>query len=290
MEKETVKNSDNAHGGSLDIPANGDVKETVKYSDNGKTLVSYRGDASTFIIPDGVTEIGDRAFWDCDTLCSVTIPDSVTRIGHCAFSSCCALTSVRIPKGVREIGAAVFLGCDALTSVIVQPGNPFYDSRGGCNGIIRTADNTLVATCPATVIAEGVTTIGEFAFISSHATSIRIPDSVRCIEESAFDGCIHLATLILPERVTSIGEAAFTECRALTSIDIPGSVTDIGNEAFWATGLQEMRVHWAEPDRVTVGNLFKGTADAITLRVPAGTAEAYRRHPYFSRCGAIVEE
>ena len=37
------------------------------------------------IIPDTVTKIGDRAFYDCSALMPVTIPESVTEIGEYVF-------------------------------------------------------------------------------------------------------------------------------------------------------------------------------------------------------------
>ena len=50
------------------------------------------------IIEDGITRIGSRAFWTCDSLTSVTIPESVTDIGQFAFSGCSSLKSVTIDR------------------------------------------------------------------------------------------------------------------------------------------------------------------------------------------------
>ena len=62
-----------------------------------------------------VTIIGDRAFYDCDSLTSVVIPDSVTIIGDSAFRDCDSLTSVVIPDSVTSIAYYAFHGCDSLT-------------------------------------------------------------------------------------------------------------------------------------------------------------------------------
>lgn len=71
----------------------------VRQVGNGDPLVFDSGDTSvaSITIPNGVTRIGDRAFYFCRRLASITIPDSVTSIGHGAFSSCTNLTSVTIP-------------------------------------------------------------------------------------------------------------------------------------------------------------------------------------------------
>ena len=60
-------------------------------------------------ISDGVTEIGEKAFYWCG-LTNVTIPDSVKRIGDFAFSICSDLENVSLPRGVK-LGEGVFDDC-----------------------------------------------------------------------------------------------------------------------------------------------------------------------------------
>ena len=71
------------------------------------------------VIPNGVTSIGDHAFYDCSSLTSVTIPNSVTSIGSGAFFKCSKLTSVTIPNSVTSIGNGAFYGCSGLTSITI---------------------------------------------------------------------------------------------------------------------------------------------------------------------------
>ena len=58
-----------------------------------------------------VTSIGERAFYDCDGLSSITIPNSVTSIGEWAFWGCSGLTSITIPNSVTSIGSSAFQDC-----------------------------------------------------------------------------------------------------------------------------------------------------------------------------------
>ena len=84
--------------------------------DEALALVTAARDGA-LTIPEGVTSIGDAAFYGCTGLTSVTIPEGVTSIGDTAFCGCTGLTSVTIPEGVTRVGDAAFYGCTGLTSV-----------------------------------------------------------------------------------------------------------------------------------------------------------------------------
>ena len=77
-----------------------------------------------YTIPDSVTTIGGRVFYDCYSLTSVTIGDGVTTIGNGAFADCYSLTSVTIGDGVTTIGNSAFRFCSSLKSVYCKATTP----------------------------------------------------------------------------------------------------------------------------------------------------------------------
>ena len=87
------------------------VTSIVKDAFYGSNIVSIT-------IPDSVTSIGGRAFYNCSSLTSITIPDSVTSIEKNAFKNCSSLTSITIPDSVTSIGEYVFNGCSKLNEII----------------------------------------------------------------------------------------------------------------------------------------------------------------------------
>ncbi|MBR5131850.1 MAG: leucine-rich repeat protein, partial [Alistipes sp.] len=178
---------------------------------NGETISPYNFGYLTNTYEDGVgmlafdgskvTSIGYKAFYDCDSLTSVTIGNGVTSIGSSAFSGCTSLTSITIPDSVTSIGSSAFKNCDSLTSI---------------------------------TIPNSVTSIGYEAFYDCDSlTSITIPNSVTSIGYEAFYDCDSLTSITIPDSVTSIGSSAFYDCDSLTSVTIGNDVTSIGSYAFY---------------------------------------------------------
>ena len=221
----------------------------------------------TVTIEDGITSIGDCAFYGCSGLTELTLPNSVTSIGNFAFHGCRGLTELILPNSVTSIGNAAFFGCSGLTELIlpnsvtsigesafsgcsglekiaVESGNSCYDSRDNCNSIIDTETNTLIVGCKNSVIPNSVRSIGDYAFYGcSGMTELILPNSVRSIGDFAFHGCRGLTELILPNGITRIEESAFRGCSGLTELTLPSSVTRIGNYAFSdCSGLEKITV------------------------------------------------
>ena len=146
------------------------------------------------------TSIGEKAFFHCTYLTTVSIPNSIEIIRDAAFYNCEALTSINIPSSVSFIGKEVFYNCHGKLTI-------------NCNIPDTSSDNIP-------------------PYYKSLFSEIIIGDDVTSIGSRAFIGCSNLSSLTIGNNVTSIGDRAFANCSSLTSITIPNSVTTIGDYTF----------------------------------------------------------
>ena len=180
-------------------------------------------------IPDSVTSIGNRAFYNCSSLTSVTIPDSVTSIGDYAFSG---TKVVEVIDGIHYVDKCV-IDCDSNIS----------------NAVIR----------------EGTTVICDDAFNTCDSlTNVTIPDSVTSIGNRAFYNCSSLTSVTIPDSVTSIGDYAFSGCYKIveiinhSSLNITVGSWDYGQVAWYAK-----EVHTGESKIVNIDDYLFYTYNGV---------------------------
>ncbi len=253
----------------------GNTVRTVSLPDGLTSIGNYAFYECTSLasvtIPDSVTSIGMYAFYECTSLASVTIPDSVAYIGPASFRDCTSLASVTIGNSVTTIGGGAFYGCTSLASVTIPNSVTFIgdDAFIGCTSLTTiTVDfyNPTYSSENGVLFNKNKTTIMQYPAGKTDMTYI-IPDSVTSIGMYAFYECTSLASVTIPDSVTSIGTSAFFGCTSLASVTIGNSVTSIGSSIFYGcTSLTSVTI----PDSVTsIGtSSFSGCTSLTSVTIP----------------------
>lgn len=199
----------------LRIYGTGDMYD---YSSSSKP--PYPNWATSIVIEEGVTSIGDYAFEGFTGFSSLDIPSSITSLGEYAFSNCDALEKVVIPDTVEYVGDYLLYGCDTQIEVYFE------------NNLESLSTTVLPNFIKKVKLPNGLKSIPKDMFKEQRdLISVEIPESVTRIEESAFQGCTNLSSLILPKDITYIGASAFANSM-LVSIEIPSKVTTIEENTF----------------------------------------------------------
>ena len=157
----------------------------------------------------------------------------VERIEYGAFYNIDTLRSVTIPASIKDADMA-FSYCENLENIYVDQNNETYVS---VDGVLFTKDMKDLVTYPGAGAAEyeipyGVVNICYDAFAGSSIAQVAIPDTVEVIGAHAFEGCESLKYINLPETIKVIDGFAFQRCTSLKSISIPNFVEEISFSSF----------------------------------------------------------
>lgn len=197
-------------------------------------------------IPDTVTIVDSKSFYDCAVLKRVTFSKNITKIGGNAFRKCASLSDVTLPSKLTEIGDYAFADCSSLKEITIPAsvtdcGDGIFKSSietiTFSQGMIEipenicySANNLMTVNFPT-----GLQTIGYEAFYGATSlTSILIPTTVTEIDAYAFQGCKNLKDVSLPPNLVTIGSGAFLSCASLTETFIPKTVTYGGSSNYGA--------------------------------------------------------
>lgn len=212
-------------------------------------------------IGEGITNLCDYAFADCQNLVNVQLGKNISKIGKLAFYNCKSLVSIHIPAMTKSIGISAFSMCQNLEHIHVDGKNTNYRSE---NGVLFDKEQTTLIQFPA-----GKT---ETAYV--------IPDCVKYIGHEAFINCIHQTTIILPDGLKEIGNYAFLFCKNLESMDIPEKTAKIGENVFlFCKRLKQITVRNTMPPIITEMTF----SQQLPIQVPRHALPAYQTSPLWSK-------
>ena len=241
---------------------------SVKFS-NGLQIIGdsafEKCDFELLEIPDGVVEIGNKAFCSNDNLRKLIIPESTQKIGEEAFSHCRALRKLFLNETIKEIGARAFYDCNfidviALPKSLKTIGEKAFGYKdniddSGWRWEPEPASTINPVYCHAKsaaekyAIANGLDykpyeeyTQDRFCVIKDGmlvdyvkepgVVKAIIPNGVKIIGGSSFEDCSNITDVIIPDSVRVIGKRAFYACKNLKNISIPEGVESIEDNAF----------------------------------------------------------
>ena len=262
----------------------------------------------TIILPEKVTHIGEKAFYNCGELKHIVIPDAVNYIGEYAFQNCGKLEEIDIPASVTSFEIGTFKGCTKLKQVILPSG-------------MTEVPEELCYACYAldsVRIPESVTVIRHAAFCGCSALhNIHIPNAVTTIDQGAFAGCpldtVVLPSslnvlgktvfnrgmnppfpcqkhLVLPDKLVATGSSTFSNWCQLESITIGKNVALLGETCFYAdSALRDITCYAAQPPLI-YESTFEGAPDTVTVHVLPASVKSYKSAQYWSRFRIVAME
>lgn len=233
------------------------VRDNLLYtSDMKKVVMCPSGHTKEVNIVEGVTEIGDYAFYMVDQAQVYNFPSTLTKIGKQAFAHCYGLRSFEIPDSVTQIGENCFDLCESLKTV---------------------------------TFGSGLKEIPKQAFIECYSlTDLDIPSTIETIGKEAFFGCASVDELDLKEGLKRIDNAAFcfstTEYNSnatagLKSLTLPNSLTYLGERAF---------ANQSSLTTVSIGSGLEYFGATAFDGAPVSTLTISSNNQYFSVVGKIL--
>ncbi|MGN0583971.1 MAG: leucine-rich repeat protein [Ruminococcus sp.] len=202
-------------------------------------------------IPSKITAIPDSLFKGCSNLETVILPEGITKIGEWAFYGT-QMTSIQLPSTLKTIDAHAFEAFGGTTINIPDSVEYIGEYAFANNGYMTSCKlpNSITKIEPYTfydcelksiTIPEGVTEIGEGAFSGNNLDSVKLPETLRKIDNEAFyHGLTGKKSVLIPDNVTEIGAYAFADCY-LGDIKLPEKLTSYGLGAFSSTTLSAIQ-------------------------------------------------
>lgn len=300
--------------GTLDLSTPSNQKDNPNYPNLTaiKTSAFSGTKLSKVILPDSLTELGERAFENCSLLKEITIPSKISVLNQLTFSRCMSLENVDFVSSgqengvdnynLQEIMPQAFYGCTALRDVqflknlnkLTSIGDRAFAYCSAKNGTSKDEyGQQAYYGIQSILLPENLVSLGQEAFSNCYTLqTITIPNKVTALESKTFVNCYNLQQVILSNILTTIGDNCFDSCKSLNDLTFPVSLTQIGANAFINCANQKAKLAIVNgkrvydytytglnnitlPDNINqIGNnAFKGCFNLNNVKLPANLTQ-----------------
>lgn len=280
--------------GVLEISGTGAMKD---YSSDNAPWYSYRGNVKSVKINEGVTTVGNYAFYSssnqypyltkvefADTitvignssfakiqLTSIDFPDNLLSISSYAFWDCTKLSELNFPDSLTKVESLAFSGCSKLTSVNITKNIAVLNTCfTNCPSLVSFSvdeDNKNFCSVNGLILDKNKE---KLIMVPSGLVDVYIPDGVKIIGNSALATNKKIKNVILPDSVTQIEKGAFGSCYALENVKFSNNLQTIGQSAFSnCTSLKDIEI----PNGATsiASHAFDGCTELSSVTIPDST-------------------
>lgn len=180
------------------------------------------------VLPEGLKEIENSAFYGCKSLRTLEIPESVEKLGRWIVEECDYLETVTLHNGLTTLSESTFYGCGITsihipTTVTIIPNYCFEN----CQNMERI------------YLHDGITSIGQSAFFNCYALkSFTAPQSLTVLSDDLFYQCKSLELITLHDGITEFGTECFAWCTSLRELMTPREGDE--GDSYWPKALQKM--------------------------------------------------
>ena len=221
--------------GTMTISGTGDMWDFVYGGEEAAPWARYTAGIYCLVVDEGVTGIGNEAFYTCGRLAAVELPATLVSVGDYAFDECGALTDVYYGGTIAQ-WEQIAIGTynDPLTRAAIHCSDGDVDNSDKCgHALTWSLDENGTLT---------VTGTGEmWDYYNKEAPWVEQRDQIRkvvlepgvtSVSRSAFWGCPNLTEIVLPEGLTYLGQFCFRECPGLVTVDLPASLVTMDQGEF----------------------------------------------------------
>lgn len=236
--------------------------------------------------------VGKAMLASCEKLKRIVLPLQTTKIEADAFRNCSSLHTIEVPTLVESIETSA--GCTALTEINVQAGNSHYSSK---DGVLLSGDGKNILWFPMGkegeyTLPSTVTTVGDYAFRNCRIETFHFADGLTSIGKYAFYNS-SVKEVSLPSTVKQIPTGLFQKCADLTTVHLGKNTEMLGDYVFDGCPITNLYISAPTPPYCS-NNTFASSGNSIfstcRVHVPKNRRIYYRGDVIWAQFKRIVEE